>query len=88
MNLASRSGKVRILLGVVALTATPLAVSHLASPSSPPEPHTCVRVVPVVLVQPMVIEMARPRMMPSGAPACGNVSSRSPRDGACDRSEP
>jgi hypothetical protein len=32
--------------------------------------------------------VARPRLMPSGAPACGNVASRAPRPADCGRSKP
>jgi hypothetical protein len=35
-------------------------------------------------LQSLVIELARPRVMPSGAPACGNVASRAPRPVSCN----
>jgi hypothetical protein len=34
-------------------------------------------------LQSLVVELARPRLMPSGAPACGNVATRAPRPRTC-----
>ncbi len=35
----------------------------------------------------VAVDTARPRQMPSGAPACGNVASRAPRPIECSTSE-
>lgn len=35
-------------------------------------------------LQSLALELARPRVMPSGAPACGNVASRAPRPVSCN----
>ena len=68
--IASRFTGRGMLLAVGALTAVP-AVAHVATPAAP-------RVVVVVVPQPtpVVIEVMQPRVMPSGAPACGNVTAR------------
>ncbi|MBL9016508.1 MAG: hypothetical protein JNL83_20130 [Myxococcales bacterium] len=69
-----------VLLAVGALVAGP-TVAHVATPAP-------ARIVVVVVPQPtpVVIEMARPRVMPTGAPACGNVTARAlphDLDGGC-----
>ena len=71
---SSYTGELRMLFAVVAVAAAPLVVSAFASPSAPaPAPRVA---APIVLIQPVVLQMATPRTMPSGAPACGNVTSR------------
>ena len=80
MKAATYTGELRMLFAVVAIAAAPLVVSAFAS-SSPPPPPARKPVAPIVLIQPMVIQMATPRTMRSGAPACGNVTSRVPYQG-------
>lgn len=80
MKAATYTGELRMLLAVVAVTAVPLVLSAMSSP--PVERRPAARSAsPIVLIQPMVIEMARPRALPSGAPACGNVTARIPYRG-------
>lgn len=78
MKAATYTGELRMLFAVVAIAAAPLVVSAFASSSPPPARKP---VAPIVLIQPMVIQMATPRTMRSGAPACGNVTSRVPYQG-------
>jgi hypothetical protein len=65
------AGEVRMLFAVVAIAAAPLVVAFASPRPVPAKP-----VAPIVLIQPVVLQMATPRVMPSGAPACGNVTSR------------
>lgn len=74
MKAATYTGELRMLFAVVAVAAAPLVVSAFASKSAPPPVPRAA--APIVLIQPMVIQLATPRTMPSGAPACGNVTAR------------
>ncbi len=75
--IASRFTGRRVLLALGTLAiATPAAVqiARVASPS----PRVIVVVVPqpVPAPMPVFVEVMTPRVMPSGAPACGNVTAR------------
>src|SRR4051812_35557340 len=79
--------KIGTLLAVV-MAASPAA----ADPSPRPTPATAATrfelPVAVRALQALSIALARPRTMPSGAPACGNVASRAPQPARCEPPEP
>lgn len=66
--IATRFTGAGVLLAVGALAAVHVTTTERAAP----------RVVVVVVPQPapVVIEVMTPRVMPTGAPACGNVTAR------------
>ena len=69
--IASRFTGRRVLLAVGALAlAAPTAI-QVARVASSPAPRTVVVVVPAPT--PVVVQMMQPTVLPSGAPACGNV---------------
>jgi hypothetical protein len=74
--------KVGMLMAVVTMAATPA----VADP--PPQPARVDLPVAVRVLEQLSIALARPRTMPSGAPACGNVASRAPRPDSCDQPAP
>jgi hypothetical protein len=51
------------------------------APNAPSVPSTPARPLSLTAIVELVI--AQPRVMPSGAPACGNVASRAPRAADC-----
>lgn len=73
MNAETIGGELRMLLAVVAVAAGPVVGAVIGAHASvrPAKPGP-----PIILVQPVVVEMAVPRTLPSGAPACGNVVTR------------
>jgi len=75
-------GEVRMLFAVIAVAAVPIVGAFASARSAP-------AAAPIILVQPFVVEVAGPRVMPSGAPACGNVTAR-PIPGVmpCEGKEP
>lgn len=79
----------------------PGAVERHATPGAPAprDPWAATAIVPNVTTAPaapaapltltaLVELVSRPRTLPSGAPACGNVASRAPRPIDCGRSKP
>ena len=56
MKAASYTGELRVLFAVVAVAAAPLVVSAFASPSAPPPTPRVA--APIVLIQPVVLQMA------------------------------
>lgn len=96
-----KATQVTKLLAVVAMAASPAAADPAPRPLTTQArvvaPRTPVRapapapaaVVPVEVrvLQMVSIELARPRTMASGAPACGNVASRAPRPASCQPRE-
>lgn len=75
--IASRFTGRRVLLAVGALAVGVPAAIQIARAASP-SPQVIVVVVPqpVPAPVPVFVEPMTPRVMPSGAPACGNVTAR------------
>ncbi len=89
--------RVTKLLAVVAMTtgAAGAAFADPAKPAVTARPIAAAVTPPIVaaaesalvavrLLQSLSIELAKPRTMASGAPACGNVASRAPRPASCE----
>lgn len=66
--------KASTLLAVMAIATSPV----FAEPSAPRDSRSATAAPPAVATV-----IAQPRVMPSGAPACGNVASRAPRRREC-----
>ncbi len=77
-------------------TVTPLA-NRTPAPTGARDPWASTAIVRIqtapatpaaALTLMSLVELVRPRMMPSGAPACGNVASRAPRPADCGKERP
>lgn len=89
--------KASTLLAVMAIATSPAlagpdarsdreSAPHEArvAPKAPPAPHATTAPPTTTAAPPAVaIGVAQPRLMPSGAPACGNVATRAPRPREC-----
>ena len=78
-----KTKQVTKLFAVVAL-ATSTAAADPAPVVTPAVAAAKTALVAARALQSLVIELARPRVMPTGAPACGNVASRAPRPASCN----
>ena len=87
-----KTRRVTKLLAVVAMT-TGVAAADPAKPVPTPAPAPAIvaaaesALVAVRLLQMISIELAKPRTMGNGAPACGNVASRAPQPANCQPRE-
>lgn len=82
--------RVTKLLAVVAMTTGTAIADPRPVALPPPAPVAAIAaaaesaLIAVRALQMISLELARPRTMPSGAPACGNVASRAPRPASCE----
>lgn len=84
-----KKARVTKLLAVVAMTTT-AAVADPRPVTPSPAPATSMAaaaesaLAAVSILRLISLELAKPRTMASGAPACGNVASRAPRPASCE----
>jgi hypothetical protein len=83
-----RKKRIGTLMAVV-IAASPAAADPKMAARSKDHTELMERVPDAVrFLEQLSIALARPRTMPSGAPACGNVASRAPQPARCERPEP
>ena len=79
----------RVVVGIAGPAARPdpwagTAIVRVPPPATAPVAPTR----PLSLTSIIELVIARPRVMPSGAPACGNVASRAPQPADCGTRKP